>query len=127
MKTKLVLNFLALSSFALLPASSFANNNSAQDTDKSSDVRTLTGCLAKGDSAGEYNLTADDGSTWEVRSKTTKLSTHVGHTVTVTGKVWHPNMHAAKEKAKDEVSDNANEHGHLRVTSLSMVSESCKK
>ena len=32
------------------------------------DVRDITGCLAKGDSAKEFLLTGNDGSTWEVRS-----------------------------------------------------------
>ena len=56
-----------------------------------------------------------------------KALTHVGHTVSVTGKVWHPDMHGAKEKAKEAVSPDAKEHGHLNATSVKMVSESCKK
>ncbi len=32
------------------------------------DVRDVTGCLSKGDSAKEFLLTGNDGSTWEVRS-----------------------------------------------------------
>ena len=32
------------------------------------EVRDITGCLAKGDSAKEFLLTGNDGSTWEVRS-----------------------------------------------------------
>ena len=94
--------------------------------DKSADMRSVTGCLSKGDSAGEYAITGEDGSTWELKSNTVKLASHVGHTVTVTGKVWHPDMHGAKEKTKDAVNDNAKEHGHLNVTKMSMVSDSCK-
>jgi hypothetical protein len=30
------------------------------------DVRDVTGCLSKGDSANEFLLTGNDGSTWEV-------------------------------------------------------------
>jgi Protein of unknown function (DUF5818) len=124
MKSRLALSFLALSSMALVPSLSLAGGNAAQD--KSESVRTLTGCLSAGDKAGEYDLRADDGSTWELNTKTVKLSKHVGHTVTVTGKVWHADMHGAKEKVKDEVTPDANEHGHLNVTDVSMVSESCK-
>src|SRR6202166_1656003 len=110
MRAKLALSFLALSSLAMVPRASFA----AQDEQKKSDsTRTLTGCLSAGDKAGEYKLTADDGSTWTVSSKNAKLGDHVGHTVTVTGRVWHAGMHGAKEKAKDETNPNANEHGHL--------------
>ena len=32
------------------------------------DIRDVTGCLSKGDSAKEFLLTGTDGSTWEVRS-----------------------------------------------------------
>ena len=125
MKAKLALSFLALSSLAMVPRVSFATQ---EDTQKKSDsTRTLTGCLSAGDKSGEYHLTADDGSTWTLHSKNAKLGDHVGHTVTVNGRVWHAGMHGAKEKAKDETNPNATEHGHLNVTDVSMVSESCKR
>jgi hypothetical protein len=125
MKTKLVLSFLALSSLAILPSLSLAAQDGSEK--KSDSVRTLTGCLSSGDKSGEYDLVAEDGSTWELHSKTAKLADHVGHTVTVSGRVWHAGMHGAKEKAKEESNPNANEHGHLNVTDVSMVSESCKR
>jgi hypothetical protein len=125
MKTKVLLNFLALSCFAAAPI--LVAQDTDKKTDKSADVRNITGCLTKGDSANEFDITGEDGSTWEVKSKTVKLTPHVGHTVTVTGEVWHPDMHGAKEKAKETVESNPKEHGHLNVTKLSMVSESCKK
>jgi hypothetical protein len=123
MKLKWAFNLLAVSCLAAAPILT------AQETtkqDKSAEVRNITGCLAKGDSAGEFKVTASDGSTWEVKSKTVKLSPHVGHTVTVTGEVWHPDMHGAKEKAKSAVDADAKEHGHLNVTKVEMVSDSCK-
>ncbi len=36
-------------------------------------------------------------------------------------------MHEAKEKAKDKTQDNPNEHGHLTVTDVKMVSRSCSR
>jgi hypothetical protein len=125
MKIKMLLSSIAVSGLLLVPAIGFAQ-------DKSADVRTLTGCLTKAEGAHEYLLTAEDGSTWELHSKTVKLSPHRGHTVTVTGAVRHPDMHGAKEKAKDEMKEHGvdkheAEHGHLRVTRVDMVSESCKK
>ena len=124
MKIKWALNFAALSCFAIAPVLA------TQDTpkqDKSADVRNITGCLSKGDSANEFKIAGDDGSTWELKSKTVKLSPHVGHTVTVTGEVWHPDMHGAKEKAKEAMDADAKERGHLKVTKVEMVSDSCKK
>ena len=123
MKLKWAVNLLAVSGLLTSPVLL------AQDTmkqDKSAEVRNITGCLTKGDSAGEFKVTASDGSNWEVKSKTVKLSPHVGHTVTVTGEVWHPDMHGAKEKAKSAVDDDAKEHGHLNVSKVEMVSDSCK-
>ena len=95
------------------------------------DVRDVTGCLSKGDSAKEFLLTGNDGSTWEVRSSKVALADHVGHTVTATGVVSNATMHNMKKDAKDAAKDSGmkktdNEHGHLKVTAVQMVSDSCK-
>jgi hypothetical protein len=91
MKGKWVLSLVALSSLTLLPAVSLSANASQENPppNKSEKVRTVTGCLAKGDNANEYQLTTKNGSTWEVKS------------------------------------DNPTEHGHMTVTNLKTVSESC--
>ena len=106
----------------------------AQDAGQKSkaEVRSITGCLSKGDSANEYLLAGNDGSTWEVRSNNAvKLADHVGHTVTLKGVVANAKAHNLKEDAKTGAADAGvkktdNEHGHLKVTNLTMVSESCK-
>jgi hypothetical protein len=126
MKNKLLLSMFAVSTLLLVPAIGSSSE------DKDTEVRTLTGCLTKAEGAHEYKLTTENGGTWELHSKTVRLSPHRGHTVTVTGKVRHADMHEAKEKAKDEMKEHgmdkdAAEHGHLKVTSLSMVSDSCKR
>ena len=95
------------------------------------DVRDVTGCLSKGDSANEFLLTGSDGSTWEVRSSKVALAEHVGHTVTATGVVSNATMHNMKEDAKDAAKDSGmtksdSEHGHMKVTVVKMVSDSCK-
>src|ERR1041385_6863799 len=78
----------------------------AGDTAKGkSDTRSITGCLSQGDNAKEFNLKADDGSTWEVRSSTVSLAEHVGHKVTVTGDVSHATEHNMKEDTKDMAHD----------------------
>jgi hypothetical protein len=92
---------------------------------------TVTGCLQKGDSADEFAIAGENGKTWELRSHTVKLGEHVGHTVTITG-VRHQETKAeeAKEEkteAKESKEAEAKEAGDLRVTSLKMVSDSCKK
>jgi hypothetical protein len=100
----------------------------AKDT---ADVRDVTGCLSKGDSANEFLLSGNDGSTWEVRSSKVALAEHVGHTVTATGVVSNANAHNMKEDAKDAAKDSDvkktnDEHGHLTVTQVKIISDSCK-
>jgi len=106
----------------------------AQDTTKPTHkkTRTLSGCLQKGEDANEYNLTTKSGGTWEIKSDSVKLEEHVGHAVTVTGVVSHPKEHAMKEDAKEEMKEHgmdkdAKEHGHMTVTNLTMVSDTCSK
>ena len=119
----------------VLLLSGSASSAFAQDKPKSK-VRTITGCLSKAKGGDEYLLTGRNGSTWEVHSKDSSdsqvsLSDHVGHTVTATGVVSNSKMHNLKEDAKDTATDagvkkDNREHGHLTITSIKMVSESCK-
>ncbi|MGB7844389.1 MAG: hypothetical protein WBL63_02150 [Candidatus Acidiferrum sp.] len=129
MKVKITMAFLALFLFA-----GIAWLAAAQDTTKTTHkkTRTLTGCLQKGDDAHEYKLTTAKGGTWEIKSDTLKLGDHVGHTVTITGVVSNATLHGAKEDAKAEakehgVDKDSAEHGHMTVTYLKMVSDSCSK
>jgi hypothetical protein len=128
MKVKIAMAFLALFMFA-----GAAGLATAQDTTKTTHkkARTLTGCLQKGDDANEYQLTTAKGGTWEVKSDSLKLGDHVGHRVTITGVVSNAKMHGMKEDAKAEAKEhgmgkNYTEHGHMTVTNLTMVSDSCK-
>ena len=102
------------------------------DKKSKSDTRTITGCLSQGDSAKEFLLTASDGSTWEVRSSAASLANHVGHTVSATGVVKNPTAHNLKEDAKDAAADahmkkDTTEHGHMTITDVQMINDSCQK
>ena len=119
--------------FAAL-AASWASAQDQDDHGKSkSDVRTITGCLSKGDSSDEFVLTSDDGSTWEIHDNSkVQLGNHVGHQVSVTGAVSNATAHNLKEDAKNAAADTGmkksnNEHGHLKATDVQMVSDSCKQ
>jgi hypothetical protein len=129
MNLKIVTGLVALFMFA-----GAAGLATAQDTTKTTHkkTRTLTGCLQKGDDANEYKLTTAKGGTWEIKSDSVKFDDHVGHTVTITGIVSNVKAHAMKEDAKDEMKEhgmdkNATEHGHMTVTDLTMVSDTCPK
>ena len=105
----------------------------AQDEQKTTHkkVRTLSGCLQKGDSEKEYKLTDAKGDNWEIKSDAVALGEHIGHTVKVTGVVSNAAIHGAKEDAKENASEHgvgdSAEHGHMTVTGLKMVGESCSK
>jgi hypothetical protein len=125
---------IAMASVALFMFAATAGLATAQDKTKTTHqkTRTLSGCLQTGDAANEYKLTTAKGATWEIKSDTLKLADHVGHTVTITGVVSNATMHGMKEDVKTEakehgVDKDSTEHGHMTVTSLKMVSDSCKK
>src|SRR5215469_422904 len=125
--------FLGLMLIVLGSVWTFAQSNN--DTKSKSDTRTITGCLSKEHESGnskEYLLTANDGSTWEVRSDSVALGEHVGHTISATGVVRNNTAHTLKEAAKVAAADahmnkNTAEHGHLSITDVQMVSKSCEK
>lgn len=109
----------------------------AQDADANSNskdaVRTVTGCLTKNGGGDEYLLTGNDGSTWEIHEDAAvSLASHVNKTVQAKGVVSHEKMHNMKEDAKDMAHDTGTtkahaEHGHLKVTDIHTVSESCQQ
>jgi len=95
-------------------------------------TRTITGCLHKTGDAKEFKLIGNDGSSWEVRSDTVSLADHVGHTVSATGVVSNSTAHNMKEDTKDMAHDTGikkhnSEHGHMKITDVQMVSESCSQ
>ena len=93
----------------------------SQTKTKSGKSMTVTGCLQKGDEAGEYSITGEDGKRYGLRSKSVDLSKHMGHKVTVTGtKMREEN----EEKEKKEAGQG--EYADLRVTNIKHISESCQ-
>ncbi len=123
--------FVFASTAGLAVAQEAAETANKPAKTSSSKARTLTGCLQKGDEAGEFHLLAKNGATWELKSTTVKLDEHVGHTVKITGTLANPKMHAMKEGVKEGaekvgVTKEAKESGSLKVTKLTHVSDTCK-
>jgi hypothetical protein len=89
---------------------------------KSGKSMTVTGCLQKGDEAGEYSLTGDDGKRYGLHtSGSLDLSKHLGHTVTVTGTKMHE-----ENETKEKHEAGGAEAADLRVTNVKHVSETCQ-
>ena len=129
MNLKIVTGIIALFMFA-----GAAGLVTAEDTTKTTHKKTreLSGCLQKGEDANEYNLATMDGGTWEIKSDSVKLGEHVGHTVKVTGVVSNATAHGMKEDTKAEMKEHGMEkhtaeRGHMTVTDLTMVSDTCQK
>lgn len=99
---------------------------SASAQEKSGSKTTVTGCLQKGDEAGEYSITGEDGKTYELRSKTIKLSQHLGHKVTVTGTLRAESAEKEKGEAEEHEKKEGAEAGDIKVTDLKMVSDKCQ-
>jgi|SRR5438105_3017718 len=118
---------LAIATFAL--ALGVYATPIAQQEGTAAGKTTVTGCLQKGDEAGEYSITGQDGKTYGLRSKSVNLSKHLGHKVTVTGTLKPESEENEKGEAKKHASNekkDAAEAGDIRVTSLKMIGESCQ-
>jgi hypothetical protein len=127
MNRKIVTGIIALFMFV-----GTAGLAAARDTTKTTHkkTRTLTGCLQKGEDANEYNFAAKGGGTWEIKSDTVKLDEHVGHTVKIVGVVSNATAHGMKEDMKEEMKEHGmnkhtSERGHMTVTHLTMVGDTC--
>jgi membrane protein implicated in regulation of membrane protease activity len=94
-------------------------------------TRTVTGCLQKGDAAGEFSITGEDGGTWSLRAGDVKLDDHVGHKVSVTGSANREPKAQAKAEGKQEgqmeKAASKEEYGDLSVTNLKMIRDTCSK
>jgi maltose-binding protein MalE len=117
--TKLLILVLALCFGAI---ASIAQETETKPKTKQGKNVTVTGCLQKGDEAGEYSVTGEDGKRYGLRSKSVDLSKHVGHKVTVTGT---PMRESHEGKEKQGAAAGAEEDVHLRVTNVKHISESC--
>ncbi len=121
---KLVRSFILLA-FALAVSAYFTASASAQEKTAGGKT-TVTGCLQKGDEPGEYSITGEDGKTYGLRSRTVKLSEHLGHKVTVTGKLRAESAEKEKGEAAEHEKKEVAEAGDIRVADLKMVSDKCQ-
>ncbi|SRR5258706_2576060 len=121
---------LSLCPIALI-AQDAAPEKQEKKAEKSAHTQTVTGCVQKGDEAGEFSITGEDGKTWGLHSTNVKLDQHLGHKVTVTGSTRHESKaeEKAEEKKEGQVEKAASkaEYADLEVASLKMVSETCSK
>ena len=118
---------LCLSLCPIALAQGTAPEKQEKKADKSAHTQSVTGCLQKGDEAGEFSITGEDGKTWGLRSTSVKLDEHIGHKVTVTGSTTHETKAEEKKEGQVENAGSKAEYADLTVTSLKMVSDTCSK
>ena len=125
---KKMLLLIAVTMFPLLLLAQDSSSMGEKKSDHMSGAKaTATGCLQKGDEPNGYTLTADDGKVWELQSTKVKLADHVGHKVTVMGTSTKGSDAMEKKKESSETKEaEGKEYGDLKVSSMKMVSESCK-
>lgn len=120
-----IVRLFLLIAFAMAFGLYIIPTGSAQEKTTASKT-TVTGCLQKGDEAGEYSITGEDGKTYGLRSKSVDLAKHLGHKVTVTGTLKPESAEKEKGEAEEHEKKEMTEAGDILVTSLKMVSENCK-
>jgi hypothetical protein len=112
---------------SLCPLALIAQEKQEKKAEKAAHTLTVTGCLQKGDEAGEYSITGEEGKTWGLHSTSVKLDQHLGHKVTVTGSTTPESKAEEKKEGQVEKASSKQEYADLDVTSLKMVSDSCSK
>lgn len=96
-----------------------------QAQDSMSKTNSVTGCLQKGVEPGGFFILGEEGTMWELSGKVD--AAHVGHKVTVKGHVLHrAKVEEAKFTDNEKQEANGKPYADFQVTSLKMVSDSCK-
>ena len=126
-KTKLPYWLIPILFVSLCPLALIAQEKQEKKAEKAAHTQTVTGCLQKGDEAGEFSITGEDGKTWGLHSTSVKLDQHLGHKVTVSGSTTHESKAEEKKEGQVEKASSKQEYADLDVTSLKMVSDSCSK
>ena len=89
--------------------------------EKKGQTVTITGCVQKGEEADEFAIT-QDGKKYGLKSSSVKLADHLGHQVTVTGKITR----APGQGEEGEKEEQGGEYADVQVTTLKMISTSCQ-
>ena len=69
--------------------------------------------MQKGDEAGEFAITGEDGKTWGLRSSSVKLDDHLGHKVAVSGSATHESKAEEKKEGEVDKASSKEEYGDL--------------
>jgi len=114
---------LVLASILCLMSITFvALSQSKESKEKEGKTVTITGCIAKGEAADEFAIT-QGGKKYGLKSTTVKLADHLGHKVTVVGKMTRA---PGEDEEGEKAEKGGGEYADVQVTSLKMISASCQ-
>ena len=114
MKHLLFVSLLLLGSTVLFAQSQMSPQGS-DSNGMSGSTKTVQGCL--GGSDGNYSLTADNGTMYQLTGDTSKLSAHVGHEVKITGMT-------GSSSSSTSTSDMSSQT--LKVSSMKHIAKTCQ-
>lgn len=117
---------LLLSTGWLMAQSQSSQTGSASDqsTTSSSGQTQVQGCLQG--SNGNYTLTADSGTTYQLQGDTSKLDKHVGHEVQITGSTSGAGAAGSSSAAGSNAgASNTASQQTLNVSSVKHIATSC--
>jgi hypothetical protein len=121
MAKKLLLAISLLVSAVWLQAQSqYPQTESSQTEASASGHTTVQGCLQGSD--GNYTLTDDSGTTYQLQGDTSKLSAHVGHEVQITGSATS----ASTTSPTTSTPAGATQQPTLTMKNMKHISETCK-
>jgi hypothetical protein len=112
----------SLAAVVALAICSWFNQAAAQSTkERKGQTVTITGCVQKGEAADEFAIT-QNGKKYGLKSTKVRLADHLGHQVTVTGKITGTPGQGEKGDKEEE----GGEYADVQVTSLHMISTTCQ-
>jgi hypothetical protein len=126
-KRRQLMKFTRISLLVLIALALSLTTISSGQTKRTSrgQTKTVTGCLQKGDETGEFQIT-ENGKSYGLRSSTIKLADHLGHMVTVSGRLQPEAEENEANEREKKGGKESNEAGDISVTKLKMVSSSCQ-
>ena len=120
MYKKLTLALVLLTSALWLQAQAGYPQSNASPTGDTSNQATVEGCLQGSD--GNYTLTADSGTVYQLTGDTAKLVDHVGHEVRITGTT----KESTSASTPSAMTPGASQQTMLEVKSMKHISKTCK-
>jgi hypothetical protein len=104
------------------PDQSSANQTSNDQTTVGTGTATVQGCLSGSD--GNYTLTDDNGTAYQLTGNTAKLSEHVGHEIKVMGTTAAALASGSSDSGSTMGNNSSSQT--LQVSSFKHVSKTCK-